>query len=205
MKIRKILILSMASILIMAFPLTAFAATNSYPDATSTKTHSSPLSNSGSISTISPTNTSASNSPAISSSSQIIAQKLQRDIAYIDFAHSYLLVSKDFPIKVEAVIAGWLPDPCHILQVSLSSASVNNSIYIDVYSLYDPNQICITVLQPFKTSILLGSFQKGQFTVLVNGVLLGKFSVIVPTTSSAVATKSTSFSTKTLPIPVSVK
>ena len=194
MKTKKTIILSIVSILLMAFPITAFAATNTYPDASSTKAYPSQLSIAGSSSTTSSTDTFASSGLAISSSTQTIAPRLLRDKAYVDYAHSYLMVSKDFPTKVEAVIVGWLPNPCHILQISVGSFSTANTINIQVYSLYDPSQVCVDLLQPFKSVVSLGSFGKGLYTVVVNGTKIGEFGVSVPTLTTINPVKSISTS-----------
>lgn len=175
MKIKKTLVLSFISVLLLAFPVTAFAAT--------------------STNTVASTSTSTSSSTAPSSSADTIAPKLVRDKAFVDYGNSYLLVGKEFPAKVEAVITGWLPDPCHILQVSVNSATSYNTVNIEVYSLYDPSQVCISVLQPFKTTVELGSFGKGDYTVLVNGIKLGSFSIGSPTFSGTAPAQSSSTTT----------
>jgi hypothetical protein len=38
----------------------------------------------------------------------------------------------------------------------------------------DPNVACIQMLSPFSVSIPLGSFETGQYTVLLNGEKVGQ-------------------------------
>ena len=188
MKIKNTFILTIVTLLLLAFPVTAFAAPNTYPVASSAQAAAGAAASSS-------TSTSTS-STSLTSSGQNDTPKLLRDGVTIDLAKSYLVVSKTYPANVTAVISGWLPDPCHILRVSSKFASASNAIDIEVYSLYDPTQACIAVLEPFTTKVSLGSFEKGQYTVLVNGMKLGEFGVSAPSiTAIDLITASTSTST----------
>jgi hypothetical protein len=46
---------------------------------------------------------------------------------------------------------------------------------VDVYSLVNPSQVCVQVLEPFEESIDLGTFPAGHYTVWVNGDIAGEF------------------------------
>jgi hypothetical protein len=187
MKIKNTFILTIVTLLLLAFPVTAFAAPNTYPVASSAQAAAGAAASSS-------TSTSTS-STSLTSSGQNDTPKLLRDGVTIDLAKSYLVVSKTYPANVTAVISGWLPDPCHILRVSSKFASASNAIDIEVYSLYDPTQACTAVLEPFITKVSLGSFDKGQYTVLVNGMKLGGFGVSVPSITAIAPTNSFSTST----------
>lgn len=100
---------------------------------------------------------------------------LKRDKVFLDLENSSLLVMESYPIQVSATLNGSLSDPCHQLRVVVTPANEQNHIEIEVYSVYDPNEICITVIQPFNVNIPLGSFVDGQYNVYVNGELLGEF------------------------------
>jgi hypothetical protein len=86
-----------------------------------------------------------------------------------------LLLLESFPVQVNLLISGNLPTPCHKLRVSIAQADTENRIAIEVYTLVDPNIICIQVLDPLQTTIPLGSFPSGHYSVLVNGILAGEF------------------------------
>jgi hypothetical protein len=101
--------------------------------------------------------------------------KLQRDDVILDLENSSLLVMESYPIQVNAIVNGTLSDPCHELRVVVFPANDKNQIYLEVYSVVDPNMACIMVIEPFSATIPLGSFPEGDYTVFVNGELLGEF------------------------------
>lgn len=70
---------------------------------------------------------------------------------------------------------GSLPTPCNHLRVAVSAPNAKNRIFIDVYSVIDPNQICIQMLAPLEVNIPLGSFPPGHYSVWVNGEKIGEF------------------------------
>lgn len=101
--------------------------------------------------------------------------KLKRDQVFLELASSKITITDTNPSQVRAVLQGNLPDPCHSLRVVVTPPDMNNLINLDVYSLVDPGQACITVLKPFTASIPLGYYSAGQYTVMVNGEQLGEF------------------------------
>jgi hypothetical protein len=86
-----------------------------------------------------------------------------------------LLILESYPVKVNLYLSGNLPTPCNQLRVVVPEADADNRIYIEAYSVIDPNAICIQVLEPFDTTISLGSFTSGHYEVYVNGELIGEF------------------------------
>ena len=120
--------------------------------------------------------------------------KLTRDKVFLDLSNSRLIVSTGSPTKVAAVISGNLPDPCHLLRVVVGSTITSTSINISVYSLFDPAVACIAVLKPFSVTVPLGSFSSGQYSVFVNGSLLGRFSASAATTTASASAASPSVS-----------
>jgi hypothetical protein len=101
--------------------------------------------------------------------------KLTRDKVFLELENSNLVVMESYPVQVSANLVGSLSDPCHQLRVVLKPADAKNQINLEVYSLFDPNMACITVIQPFSATIPLGSFSDGHYSVKVNGQLLGEF------------------------------
>jgi hypothetical protein len=167
MKAKNILILSIVALLVAAFPTSALAS--------SAGLGSERLS------------TSLASSTSISSSSyspQPGDVKLTRDTVFMDMAKSHLIVASGQPVKVDAVLTGSLPDPCHVLRIVVGATTATNVINIQVYSLFQKGVACITVLKPFSVTLPLGSFTSGQYTVFVNGLKLGTFSASPATTSS---------------------
>ena len=86
-----------------------------------------------------------------------------------------LLILESFPIQINLFLSGNLPTPCNHLRVSVQEPDTENRIYVDIYSVSDPNAMCIQVLEPFDTTISLGSFPTGHYAVYVNGELIGEF------------------------------
>lgn len=86
-----------------------------------------------------------------------------------------ILILESFPIQVMVSVSGSLPTPCHNLRAEIAEPDEQNRIMIDLHSLADPEQICIQVLQPFESSLPLGSFEAGTYSVWVNGEEIGEF------------------------------
>lgn len=87
-----------------------------------------------------------------------------------------LLVLESFPPQFVLQLTGSLPTPCHQLQVEVSKPDDQNNIKVEVYSITDPDRICIQVLKPFEKNIPLGSFSSGKYSVLLNGEKVGEIS-----------------------------
>lgn len=86
-----------------------------------------------------------------------------------------LIIRESFPPQISLTLAGDLPTPCNQLRVEVSPPDPENKIDVDVYSVIDPNQVCVQVLEAFEESIDLGIFSAGHYTVWVNGELAGEF------------------------------
>ena len=98
---------------------------------------------------------------------------LARGNAYIDEAS--LVIRESFPPQISLMLAGNLPTPCNQLRLEISPPDSENKIHVEAYSVTDPNQVCIEVLEPFEEQIDLGTFPTGQYSVWVNGGLAGEF------------------------------
>lgn len=88
---------------------------------------------------------------------------------------SEVLVLNSNPAQAGLSLKGTLPTPCHYLRVKMSPPDAENKIVIEIFSVADPNQVCIQVLQPFETTINLGSFASGTYTIWVNEQQVGKY------------------------------
>ena len=90
---------------------------------------------------------------------------------------SDLIKKESGPAQVELVIYGNLPTPCNQLRVMVSEPNANKQIDIKVYSVSDPEKMCIQVLEPFQTSIPLGDLSSGKYTILLNEEKAVEFSL----------------------------
>jgi len=100
---------------------------------------------------------------------------LRRGEVFVDLENSRLLTTGTQPTQAIAMLRGNSPAPCNPLRLVVTPSNDNNAINLEVYSLIDPKQNCLAVLQPFEIAILLGTYQGGHYSVYVNGELLGEF------------------------------
>ena len=100
-------------------------------------------------------------------------EKMKRGEATINGSEVLLLES--YPVQARLSLKGTLPTLCHHLRAQVSPPDADSRIQVELYSLYDPDEICIQVLQAFETTIPLGSLPDGDYTVWLNGVQVGKF------------------------------
>ena len=98
---------------------------------------------------------------------------LQRGSAYID--GSEVLTLESFPLQFTLHVMGNLPTPCNALRVTVNPPDAENNIFVDMYSVSDPNKICTQVLQPFDVNIPLGSFPAGTYKLFINGEQIAEF------------------------------
>ena len=99
--------------------------------------------------------------------------RLMRGGAFLD--SSDLLTLESYPLQFSLSLKGNLPTPCHHLRVTVSPPDADNKVVVDVYSVTDPNTVCIQVLEPFDVSIPLGSFPSGHYFLFVNGEEIAEF------------------------------
>ena len=100
-------------------------------------------------------------------------QKLISGNVYIN--EKELLTLESIPLQFLLSISGDLPDPCHQLRVSISPPDSENKIYVEAYTLTDPETMCMQVLKPFDASIPLGSFPAGEYQLFLNGEKIADF------------------------------
>ena len=91
-----------------------------------------------------------------------------------------LLILESFPPQYRLLLKGNLPDPCHGLEVVVPAPDAEGIIDVQVFSLADPETICIQVLEPFEESVSLDGFPPGTYTVEVNGEPVGQMEVFAP-------------------------
>ncbi len=86
-----------------------------------------------------------------------------------------LMIRESYPPQISLNLSGNLPTPCHQFRADVSKPDTENKINVDVYTVVDPNMMCIQVLKEFSESINLGTYPSGHYTVLVNGQSVGEF------------------------------
>jgi len=90
-------------------------------------------------------------------------------------SESDVLLLESYPVQVMLNLRGTLSTPCHHLRAKVNQPDAQNRIQIEAYSLYNPDEICIQMLQEFETGIPLGSYPKGSYTVWLNGKQIEEF------------------------------
>lgn len=83
-------------------------------------------------------------------------------------------VMESYPLQFSLQITGSLPNPCHYLRIIIYPPDVQNRIEIDLYSVVNPQTMCTEVLKPFEVSIPLGSYPTGNYSIFINGSLVGE-------------------------------
>lgn len=88
---------------------------------------------------------------------------------------SELLILESYPLQIRLLVEGNLPTPCHQLRATMEAPDDQGNIHIKLYSLVDPEAICIQMLEDFESNIPLGSFPDGSYSVWLNGEQVGTF------------------------------
>lgn len=94
----------------------------------------------------------------------------------IELMNVEVISLKSDPSQLAMQIEGALPTPCHLLRVEVSISEDQSSVEVDIYSIVDPDQICIQVLEPFSETIPLAGIANNEFQVIVNNQLIGEYS-----------------------------
>lgn len=98
---------------------------------------------------------------------------MTRAEVYLD--DTELLTLESYPLQFMLNLKGNLPNPCHQLRIAVSAPDTENRVNVDVYSIADPDQVCVQVLAPFEVNYSLGSFPAGMYSLWVNGEKVADF------------------------------
>lgn len=101
--------------------------------------------------------------------------KMARGNVFVD--ESGVVLMESYPVQAALLVSGNLPTPCHELRATVSEPDEENRIYVELFSLTDPNMACIQMLEQFSASIPLGSYTSGSYTVYLNGEEVGEISL----------------------------
>lgn len=96
---------------------------------------------------------------------------LERGNVYIDYTEILLLES--YPVQINLLVTGNLPNPCHELRAIAYAADDQNRIDVEIYSVFESGLMCTQVLEPFDATIPLGAYALGTYSVWVNGEEVG--------------------------------
>jgi hypothetical protein len=99
---------------------------------------------------------------------------LQRGDFYLDEQGTSIIVMESFPLQFMLNLKGSLPTPCNEARIVVHPPDAANKIVVEAYTVIDPNEMCIQVIEEFEANIRLGSFPQGHYTVWVNETMIGE-------------------------------
>ncbi len=79
------------------------------------------------------------------------------------------------PPRAAIRFIGYIPSVCNELRIDISEPDEEFNVFIEVYSLINPDVQCDNVFQQFEASVLMGTYSPGRYYVWVNGALAGDF------------------------------
>ena len=92
-------------------------------------------------------------------------------ITSVDLAEIY-----DYsPPRTALGLIGYMPSVCNELRVDIAPPDENFNVFIEVYSLVNPDIECDNVFQQFEVRILLGTYSPGRYYVWINDAPVGDF------------------------------
>jgi hypothetical protein len=98
---------------------------------------------------------------------------LTRGEVFLDRAE--IITMESYPLQFLLHFQGNLPTPCHSLRISVSQPDSENKMNVDVYSVFDPNTICVQALAPFDVNFSIGSYPTGHYFLYVNDAFIAEF------------------------------
>ena len=79
------------------------------------------------------------------------------------------------PLQNEFRVLGSMPSTCNELRIKVNPPNNAYQIFIEIYSVVDPNLKCENVFQQFDASLLLGAYSAGRYTIWANDSFVGDF------------------------------
>ena len=77
------------------------------------------------------------------------------------------------PMRAELHVLGSMPSVCSELRIKIDPPNDKYQVRIEIYSVAKPKLNCDNVFQQVDTTILLGVYSAGQYTVWVNDSYIG--------------------------------
>jgi hypothetical protein len=83
------------------------------------------------------------------------------------------------PGTADLFVEGTLPTPCNQVRVNVNAPDANNRIVVELYSVSDPDMMCIQVIEPFAGQVAtLGGYPTGTYPVVIGDQTVGE--LVVP-------------------------
>lgn len=79
------------------------------------------------------------------------------------------------PPRSALSMVGYMPSVCNELRVNIDPPDEQFRVFIEVYSLVNPDIQCDNVFQQFEANILFGTYSPGRYYVWINDSLVGDF------------------------------
>jgi hypothetical protein len=94
-----------------------------------------------------------------------------------EIVSSEILVAKSLPPQISLLVSFRLATPCHQLRVSINPPDSQNRIHLEIYGVVTKDMPCsmMAILTPLETTVSLGEYPSGHYTVWVNGQQVGEF------------------------------
>lgn len=103
-------------------------------------------------------------------------EDVSRQIATVNISSVVFSEQYEFtPPRAAIRFIGSMPSVCNELRIDISEPDEEYNVFIEVYSLINPDIQCDNVFQQFEASILMGTYSPGRYSVWVNGALAGDF------------------------------
>jgi len=87
-------------------------------------------------------------------------------VTVLDVEFMYL---ESYPVQVRATVNGEMPTPCHELRTTIEPVDDQGRVVVTMLAEQADDQICAQVIHPFETTIDLGSFETGDYVLVING------------------------------------
>lgn len=98
----------------------------------------------------------------------------QLDEGEVFITQSDILIMESYPPQFALLISGALPSPCHALRVEVEEPDEENQVVVNLYSVVDPQEVCVQVLEEFDANVPLGTPPPGTYQVILNGEEIGE-------------------------------
>jgi hypothetical protein len=103
-------------------------------------------------------------------------EDVSRQIATVNITNVVFSEQYEYsPPRAAIRFIGYMPSVCNELRIDISEPDEEFNVFIEVYSLINPDIQCDNVFQQFEASVLMGTYSPGRYYVWINGALAGDF------------------------------
>jgi hypothetical protein len=100
---------------------------------------------------------------------QPVDEDASLEVGSVTITDSQIIPHPAGPEAFALRIQGSLPNPCQTLRATIAPVDDQGRILVEVYSVYDPAEICVQVLEVFDEALPLAEYVPGETTVWLNG------------------------------------